>query len=152
MNKTTDKLAGAADTVRPYVERALKDDQLRENVRSAFMAAKDVYEELLAQGHLTRAASRAATDSDIHDNVRRAVDDLRDATRRLQGEKTQGEEKHATRNTTLLLTGIALGILFNPVTGPATRARLKEAILGPADELEYPAPNEDGPASSDDGA
>ncbi len=57
---------------------------------------------------------RAATDKDIQENLRKAVDELRNAADRVQG-----KEDHSTRNTMLLLTGIALGILFNPMTGPA---------------------------------
>jgi hypothetical protein len=38
----------------------------------------------------------------------------------------------------LLLTGIALGVLFNPVTGPDTRKWLKETLLGgSSDEFGY---------------
>ena len=37
----------------------------------------------------------------------------------------------------LLLTGITLGILFNPMTGPATRQWLKEKVLGPSDDFTY---------------
>ena len=37
----------------------------------------------------------------------------------------------------LLLAGITLGILFNPMTGPATRQWLKEKVLGPSDDFTY---------------
>ena len=33
--------------VRPYVERALKDEEVRDHVKSAFLSAKEVYNELL---------------------------------------------------------------------------------------------------------
>ncbi|HEY8799145.1 MAG TPA: YtxH domain-containing protein, partial [Candidatus Limnocylindrales bacterium] len=41
---------------------------------------------------------------------------------------------------TLLVAGIALGILFNPVTGPETRRWLKEMISGSDDGFggDYP--------------
>ncbi len=35
---------------KPYVERALKDEEIRENIRNAFFAARDVYDELLGSG------------------------------------------------------------------------------------------------------
>ena len=35
----------------------------------------------------------------------------------------------------LLVAGIALGILFNPVTGPETRKWVKEMIGGGSDEF-----------------
>jgi hypothetical protein len=37
----------------------------------------------------------------------------------------------------LLLTGIALGVLFNPATGPATREWLKKNVLGEGDTSDF---------------
>ena len=34
----------------------------------------------------------------------------------------------------LLFTGIVLGILFNPVTGPATRNWIKDRLLGSGED------------------
>lgn len=137
MNKKTEKLSDAATTVRPYVERALKDEELRENVREAFQTARDVYQELISQGRVSKAAARAMSDKELQDNLRKTVEELRQASSRLQGSRE--EEKHKARNTTLLLSGIALGILFNPVTGPQARAWLREQLLGPEEEIEYKA-------------
>jgi hypothetical protein len=147
MTKKTDRLSDAATSVRPYVERAIKDEELRDNVRRAFQAAKDVYGELISQGEVSKAASHAVSDREVQDNLRKAVDELRSASVRLQGP----EDKHSGRNTMLLLTGIALGALFNPVTGPQARAWLRETLLGPEGEIEY-HPEEDAPAASEDSA
>jgi hypothetical protein len=125
MANTKDRVADTAGSVRPYVERAMKDEELRENVKSAFTAARQVYEELLGDRGVTGLAARVATDKEIQDNLRTAIDELRNAADRLQG-----KEEHKGRNTTLLLTGIALGILFNPVTGAETRRFLKDKLLG----------------------
>ena len=43
---------------------------------------------------------RAATDKEIQDNLRKAVDELRTAANRIQG-----KEDHSGRNTMLLLVG-----------------------------------------------
>jgi hypothetical protein len=128
MAKTKDRIA----EVRPYVERAVKDEDLRENVMSAFAAAREVYNELLGDRGVTGIASRVATDKDIQENLKTAIDELRTAADRVQG-----KEEHKSRNSMLLLTGITLGILFNPMTGPATRQWLKDKILGPSDDFTY---------------
>src|SRR5918995_886385 len=77
-------------------------------------------------------ASRVATDKDIQDKLKEAIDDLR-----VAADRVQGKEDHGGRNGMLLLAGITLGILFNPMTGPATRQWLKEKVLGPSDDFTY---------------
>jgi hypothetical protein len=129
MAKTKERVSDAADNVRPYVERALKDDELRKNVRDAFEAAREVYNELLGGRGVVPLATRVATDDDIKGNLKTAIEDLRKAANRLQG-----KEDHSARNATLLLAGIALGLLFNPVTGPATRKWLSDQIFGGGEE------------------
>ncbi len=131
MAKTTDKLIDRADDMRPYVDRALHDEDLRENLKEAFAAARDVYSELLGNRGAVGVAQRVATDKDIQDNLKRAVDELRTAADRVQG-----KADHAARNRMLLLVGITAGILFNPMTGPATRKWLLDRITG-SDDYDY---------------
>jgi len=125
MAKTKDKLFDGADTVRPYVDRALHDEDLRDNLKEAFDAARHVYGELLGNRNLTATATRVATDKEIQDSLKKAVDELREASRRVQG-----KEDHGARNTMLLMAGITAGILLNPMTGPQTRKWLMEKITG----------------------
>ena len=137
MPKTKDKIYDAADTARPYVDRALHDDALHDNLKEAFNAARDVYAELLGGRNLTSTAMRAATDKEIQDNLKKAVDELRTAANRIQG-----KEDHGTRNTMLLLAGITAGILFNPMTGPQTRQWLMEKVTGESsDDYSYTPPS-----------
>jgi hypothetical protein len=130
MTKTKDKVYDAAGNAKPYIERAMKDEKLREDVLSAFSTAKDLYNELIGGRGAVTLATRVATDDDVREKLREAVDDLRSASERLQGKKD-----HSGRNTTLLIAGIALGILFNPITGPETRRWLKDVITGGGDEF-----------------
>jgi hypothetical protein len=131
MPKTKDRVADAADNVKPYVQRAMTDEKLREDVMSAFQTAKDLYSELVGgRSNAVSVATRVATDDEVRDKLRVAIDDLRRAADRLQGRRT-----HSGRNTTLLVAGVALGILFNPVTGPETRKWLKDVLSGSGDEF-----------------
>ena len=132
MANTRDKVLDVTGNARPYIERALKDEDLRENVRNAFESAREVYNELIGGRGAIPVAARVATDKDIQERLREAVDELREAADRVQGKKD-----HGARNALLLLPGIALGVLFNPVTGAQTRKWLSDRVFGPSDEFTY---------------
>src|ERR1044072_9819937 len=116
MAKAKDRLEDS----KPYLKRGIQDEELRESPSSAFATASDVYDELLGNRGVTGIAAKVATDEDIQDQLRSAIDDLRSAADRIQG-----ADSHKSRNSSLLLVGIALGILFNPITGPETRRRVE---------------------------
>jgi hypothetical protein len=144
MAKTKDKVYNAAGNVKPYVDRAMSDDKLREDVMSAFTTARELYSELVGGRNAVTLATRVATDEDVRDKLKDAIEDLRRAADRLQGKK-----EHHGRNTTLMVAGIALGLLFNPITGPETRRWLKD-MIGGSDEFggDYPSGSNGGAGSS----
>ncbi|HEY7706351.1 MAG TPA: hypothetical protein VH968_04210 [Gaiellaceae bacterium] len=115
--------------MKPYVTRALQDEEVRENVKQAIATARDIYDELLGGRSTTAVATRVATDKEIQEQLRTAIDDLRKAANRVQGKKD-----HGARNATLLFAGIVLGLLFNPVTGPQTREWIQNKLLGGGEE------------------
>jgi gas vesicle protein len=117
---------------KPYVERAFKDEELRESLKNAFAAARDVYDELLGPRGATAFATRVATDTDIQDSLKRVVEELRNAA-----DRAQQKDDHTARNILLLLTGVAIGVLFNPVSGASTRKWLKDKAFGSEPEFSY---------------
>jgi hypothetical protein len=118
--------------VKPYVERAIKDEEFRDNLKSAFVAARDVYDELMGPRGVSGKAIRVASDKEMRDNLKSAIEDLRSAADRIQH-----GSGHKGRNT-LFVTGIALGILlFNPMTGSDTRKWVKDLVFGEEDEFGY---------------
>jgi len=127
-----DKVYGAVDSARPYVDRIAKDDELHEHVKNAYASARTIYDELIGGRGPQAVATRVARDKDIQDELKKAVEELR-----LAGTRVQGKDSHTKRNAFLLLTGITLGILFNPATGPQTRKWLKDKVLGPEQPFEY---------------
>ncbi len=131
MAKTKDKVYDATANVKPYVERAMQDEKLRADVLSAFATAKELYTELIGRRGAVTLATRVATDEEIREKLRDAVEDLRSAADRLQGKGKRKQKSHKG----LLIVGIALGILFNPITGPETRRWLKEMLSGGEDEF-----------------
>jgi hypothetical protein len=133
MTKTKDKVSDAAGTVKPYVDRALHDEELRDSVRNAYESARTIYNELIGKRGISGLATRVATDKDLQDELRQTVVELRRAADRVQGRT----EQHRGRNGGLLLLGIVLGILFNPFTGSATRRWLSDRLFGGGDDFSY---------------
>ena len=131
MHKTKDKVTGVAGTAKPYVERALHDEELRDHVKQAYSAAREIYDELVGPRGVTNVATRVANDQEIQDNLRTAIGELRQAANRLQGRR----RSHGGRKL-LLLVGVIVGLLYNPVTGPETRGWLKKTFFG-SDEFGF---------------
>jgi hypothetical protein len=145
MAKTKDKVYDKVSDVKPYVERAMKDEKLRADVMSAVATARGLYDELIGGRNAITLAQRVAGDEDIRERLKETIEDLRSASERLQGKK----DDHHGRNTALLFAGIVLGILFNPITGPETRRWLKD-LIGGSDEFggEYPPSGNNNPAGT----
>jgi hypothetical protein len=131
MTKAKDRVSDAVDSARPYVERLASDEELHDNVKRAYDSARRIYDELLGDRGTTGLAFKVARDKDIQNELKKAVEELREAGRRVQG-----KEAHTGRNATILLAGIALGVLFNPATGPETRKWLKDKLFGPEQPFE----------------
>ena len=71
---------------KPYVDRALHDEELRDNVKQAFTRRREIYDELVGEPRRSLdAAAASPTDKDIQDHLKTAVDELRSAADRLQG-------------------------------------------------------------------
>jgi hypothetical protein len=127
-----DKMGGAVESARPYVERLARDEDLHDHVKKAYESARRIYDELLGDRGTTGMAMRVARDKDLQKELRKTVEELR-----LAGRQARGGEAHVGRNVSLLLVGIALGVLFNPATGPDTRRWLKDKLLGPEEPFQY---------------
>lgn len=127
-----EKVGGAVESARPYVERLTRDEELHDHVKKAYDSARRIYDELLGDRGTTGMAFRVARDKDLQGELRRAVEELREA-----GRHARGKEGHSGRNVSLLVAGIALGVLFNPATGPDTRRWLKDKLFGPEEPFEY---------------
>ena len=127
-----EKVTDAVASARPYVDRVAHDEELQAHVKNAYESARNIYEELFKGRSATGMAIRVAHDQEIKAELRRAIEELRKA-----GDRARGTESHTGRNVTILFVGIALGVLFNPMSGPATRRWLKDKILGPEQTFEY---------------
>jgi hypothetical protein len=127
--KRSEMLAENVEVLRPYVERALKDDNVRQNLRDAVAAAQQVYGDLTkGNGSVTKSASKLAVDKNTQEHLRKAFEQLAEASERVKGKK----KSHKVRNT-MLLAGVVAGALYNPWTGPQTRKWVTDKIAGDDD-------------------
>jgi hypothetical protein len=135
---TKDRAAAAAASARPYVERAIRDKELRDNVFNAYMSARAVYDELAGRRKVTDAASRLAGNKGLQDEIRTAIDELRSASRRVKDVKPAAAESgRSAKHSLLLVVGIVLGLLLNPITGPTLRRALARKLFGDGDDFVY---------------
>jgi hypothetical protein len=129
--KTTEKLTDTVETLRPYLDRALKDEDFRDDLRDALEAARELYGDLQKRnGSIAASATKLATDKGSQDQLRRALEDLQSAGERLRGKKKSKKGRKA-----LLLAGVIAGALYNPWTGEPTRKWLMDKVAG-GDDLQ----------------
>src|SRR5262249_10283431 len=138
VSTTKDRAAAAAASARPYVERAIRDKELRDNVFNAYMSARAVYDELAGRRKVSDAASRLAGNKDLQDEIRSAIEELRSASRRVKDVKpAEPEPVRTAKGSLLLLLGIVVGLLINPITGPALRRMIARKLFGDGDDFVY---------------
>jgi len=127
MTKTKDRPGLNAETLRPYVQRAITDPDLRDDLLAAFVAARGLYGQM-AKGHGVKGKASVVSEKDFQKQLQGLVSELTTATERLQASATR--KGHKARNRVILLTGVTLGVLYNPWTGASTREWIMDRIAG----------------------
>jgi len=130
-SKRSDQVATTVDSLKPYIERALTDEEFRDHVREALVTARGIYGDLSKERTVGKSARKLATDKDVQESLRKALDEIGSAANTMQ---TKGKKKKGKKGKKLLVAGIVVGALYNPWTGPQTRQWLLDRIAGD-DEL-----------------
>jgi hypothetical protein len=123
------KAGEAASSLRsnPYVQRLIEDEDLRDNIREAFEAARDAYARV-ANG---KGPVKALTgDKKVHKDLRNAAESLREASEQLRGKRKR------RRWGRLLLVGIAGAVLAIALSEDLRKALL-DRLFGAEEEFEY---------------
>jgi hypothetical protein len=144
--KRREQLGATVESLRPYVERALRDETFRKDVREALAAARELYGDVSKGNGGIKGAARLATDEKAQERLRKTLEEFGKA-----GDRLKGKRKKNRRRKALLLAGIIVGALYNPWTGPQTREWLMSRIAGedelqPLEPLEQAAPESRAPA------
>ena len=143
----------STDALKPYVQRAMTDPELREDLLAAFVAARGLYGQM-AKSRGVKGKADKVSDKDFQKQLQSLVDDLSDASDKIQGKAKK--KSHKMRNRVVLLTGVTLGVLYNPWTGESTREWIMDRIAGDdgagLEELEAELSAEADAAAGDNGS
>ena len=113
----------------PYIRRLIEDEELRQNIRVAFEAAKDAYARV-SNGR--GPAKSLMDDKKVHRDLRTAAESLRDASQQLRGRRRRGGFTLGKA----LVVGIVGAALVLILSEDARNAVL-DKLFGPEEEFEY---------------
>jgi hypothetical protein len=147
--KTTQpaKLGDTVEMLKPYLERAMHDEEFRKDLKDAMVAARELYGPLSKRGGGVKGSAKViATDRKTQEQLLRAMEDIAGAAVTLKA-VDKPKKKGKKGRKALLLAGVIAGALYNPWTGPQTREKLLDLIAGD-DDLQ-PLEGFDVPAAED---
>jgi hypothetical protein len=117
----------STDALKPYVQRAMTDPELREDLLAAFVAARSLYGQM-AKSRGVKGKAEKVSEKDFQKQLQILVADVSEASDKLQGKARK--KGHKVRNRVILLTGVTLGVLYNPWTGEQTREWIMDRVAG----------------------
>ncbi len=121
--------AGKAAKDNPYVHRLIEDEELRDNLRTAFDSARKAYERM-SNGR--GPAKALLDDKKTQKELKEAANSLKDAADSLRGAKRGGKKK---RRGGLLLLLVGAGAALALSEG--LRKRVLDTLFGAEEEFEY---------------
>jgi hypothetical protein len=132
--------AGKAVRGNDYVQRFVEDDELRDNLRTAYESARKAYGRMSNGKAPTKALME---DKKVQRDLKEAATSLREAADSLRGAK----RKRKARKGRLLLLGI-VGAGLALAMSEGLRKKALDALFGAEEEFEYTASTTPQPASS----
>jgi hypothetical protein len=114
----------------PYVQRLIEDEELRDNLRDAFEAARGAYGR--ATGNGKGAVKAVTSDKKVQKDLRTAAESLREASEQLKAPK----KRKKSRLGRLILFALIGGAIALAVSEDARKTVL-DALFGAEEEFEY---------------
>ena len=133
MAKSKAAKAGAAASAarsNPYVRRALEDEDLRDNIRVAFEAARDAYGRL---SNGKKPAKALLDDKKVQKDLRKSAEALRDAGMALR----EGPKKKRRFGLGKLLFIALIGGAIAVATNEGIRNKVLDLVFGAEEEFDY---------------
>jgi adenylosuccinate synthase len=120
--------AGRAARDNPYVQRLVEDEELRENLRTAFDSARNAYTRM-ANGK--GPAKALFDDKKTQRQLKQAASSFKDAADALRG----GRKRKKRRGGKLILLLVGAGLALALSEG--LRKKVLDALFGAEEEFEY---------------
>jgi hypothetical protein len=126
--------AGAVEAARsnPYVQRVIEDDDLQDNVRVAFDAARDAYDRLASSKSAKKAIQN---DKKLHKDLQVAAEALKEAGASLSSPKKKSKKRKGGLGRKLLILGVAGGLAI--ALSADLRSKVLDALFGAEEEFDY---------------
>jgi adenylosuccinate synthase len=121
--------AGKAARSNPYVQRLVEDDQLRDNLRTAYESARKAYERMSNGKGPTKAL---LDDKKTQRELKEAAASLREAADTLRGTKAKKKRRRRGR-VILLIVGAGAALALSE----GLRKKVLDALFGAEEEFEY---------------
>ncbi|MEA2420020.1 MAG: hypothetical protein QOE60_2226 [Thermoleophilaceae bacterium] len=122
---------GAAQAARsnPYVQRVVEDEELRDNLRTAYESAKKAYQRM---SNGKGPAKAILDDKKTQKELREAANSLKDAADSIRGAK---KKRKGGLGRKLLILGIGAGLALALSEG--LRKKVLDGLFGAEEEFEY---------------
>ena len=131
--------AGQAVRTNQYVQRLIEDDDLRDNLRTAFESAKKAYSRMSNGKGPVRSLTE---DKKTQKELREAASSLREAADSLRGKR---KKRRTGRWLLVGLVGAGLALALSE----GLRKKVLDAVFGAEEEFEYTATTTPESASSE---
>jgi len=122
--------AGKAVRSNPYLQRLVEDEELRENLHTAYTSAKKAY------GRMSNGRGPAKAlmdDKKTQKEIKEAASKLRDAAETLRGSKRRRKGRRRGRGLLLLLVGAGAALALSE----GLRKKVLDGLFGAEEEFEY---------------
>ena len=120
--------AGKAARNNPYVNQLIEDDELRDNLRTAYESARKAYGRINGKGPVKALTE----DKKVQKELREAAGSLRDAADTLRSANKR-KKRSGGRKLVLLFVGAGLALALSE----GLRKKVLDALFGAEEEFEY---------------
>jgi hypothetical protein len=121
--------AGKAAASNPYVSRLIEDEELRDNLRTAYESARKAYARM---SNGKGPAKALLDDKKTQKQLQQAASNLKEAADTLRGAK-HGKKRKRRSGLLLLLVGAGAALALSE----GLRKKVLDALFGAEEEFEY---------------